>query len=42
MNCRGAASDAVAATMHVYSIAPEDWSVFMSCATVERFCPTAT
>ena len=38
----GASSDAVAATMMVYSIAPAVDSVSTSCATVERFCPMAT
>ena len=41
-NCSGAASDAVAATMVVNFMASASCSVFISCATVERFWPTAT
>mmetsp|Transcript_37348 Transcript_37348/g.92350 ORF Transcript_37348/g.92350 Transcript_37348/m.92350 type:complete len:248 (+) Transcript_37348:1150-1893(+) len=41
-NCSGAGSEAVAATITVYSSAPFSASSFTSCATVERFCPTAT
>ncbi len=41
-NCRGAESDAVAATIVVYFKAPDSSKVFVICATVERFCPIAT
>ena len=40
--CRGAASDAVAATMMVYFIASFSSRVLTSWATVDLFCPTAT
>ena len=41
-NCKGAESDAVAATIVVYLRAPASSKVFVICATVERFCPIAT
>ncbi len=42
MNCSGAASEAVAATTVVYSIAPARVSFSTTCATVDRFWPIAT
>ena len=42
MYCSGAGSEAVAAMTIEYSSAPRSSSTFTSCATVERFWPTAT
>ena len=42
MYCSGAASLAVAATIIEYFNESLSSSVLTSCATVERFCPTAT
>jgi hypothetical protein len=42
MNWSGRASEAVAATTVVYSMAPARASFSTTCATVERFWPTAT
>ena len=42
MYCIGAGSEAVAATMMVYSSAPASWSRCTTPATVEAFCPMAT
>jgi hypothetical protein len=42
MYWRGAASEAVAATMMVYFMASFSSRVLTSWATVDRFCPTAT
>ena len=41
-NWSGAASEAVAATIVVYSMAPASSNVFSICLTVDLFCPIAT
>ncbi len=42
MYCSGAGSEAVAATTVEYAMAPPSSRIFTTCATVDRFCPTAT